>query len=727
MNYYAHTKENEPKEKWQLLKDHLTNVSDIAINFARSFNGEKHAKIAGLLHDLGKYQKEFQNYLEHGGARGSVPHAIYGALLTGAIFNQKFKVSYKEISYVIDGHHSGLPDNGVWSSDHMSSYDNNRDTLNQLVKTFLTDTEIDQNILKDIQDPIEDKDVLERELFTRLLFSCITDADWLDTEKFMSPKRYAARKNHKIDIKNMISKMDTIFKRFSSEGNVNKLRNAVRIDALEKSNMKPGFFSLNLPTGMGKTLTSLYWALHHAQNNNMDRVIVVLPFISIIDQTAVVLKDLFGEENVLEHHSNIAVDNESFDENSYNYRRLACENWDYPVIITTTVQFFESLFSNRPSKCRKVHNIVNSVVVFDEIQTLPKEMIQPTLSMLKNIHALTTTSFLFCTATMPAYEKREGFDGISKLTELVNNPEEIFESTKRVDYKLINNLEPVENHILVDQIESSNKSVLVIFNTKKAAGDFFQLCLSEKWTYRQLLTTNLCPDHRKKVISEIRRKLTDINQKILIVSTQLIEAGVDFDFPLVYRAIAPLESIIQSAGRCNREGKLSNLGSVYIFVPENNKMPEPTYSTCASHAKNLIRKDAQILHSYETFSEYYRSIIELYINPDTKNIDADRKSYNFKTVSDKYKLIENETELLFIKNYNSDSEKLYQQIENTDYLSQLEFRQVQQYSIQVYPQMIKNYSDIIYEIKPGLKVWLGGYNNENGIVYDNKKSDNYVV
>ena len=252
-----------------------------------------------------------------------------------------------------------------------------------------------------------------------MLFSALTDADWLDTENHFNEAISEKRKTQEFEPLFLLERIENELLGKSKEGYINKLRNNVRNYAIAKADEKPGFYSMTLPTGMGKTLASVSWALYHAKYNNLKRIIIVLPFISIIDQTAKELKRIFGEEWVLEHHSNFNEDeetnkniaNESLQDEGYT-KRLATENWDYPIIVTTSVQFFESLFGNKPSRCRKVHNIAQSVVIFDEVQTLPKELVLPTLTMLKNVQKVMGTSFLFCTATQPAFEKSEGFNGI---------------------------------------------------------------------------------------------------------------------------------------------------------------------------------------------------------------------------------------------------------------------------------------------------------------------------
>ncbi|MFH1287826.1 MAG: DEAD/DEAH box helicase family protein, partial [bacterium] len=306
--------------------------------------------------------------------------------------------------------------------------------FDSVIESFIKDTTFSENNTKSLS--LSYSDPLKRELFIRYLFSALIDADWLDTEAFFESDKSQSRGKYILPIDEMIKKLEKEFSNKPTDGEINQLRNYARKIALEKANRVSGFYSLNLPTGTGKTLISIAWALRHAKANGLKRIIIVLPYINIIDQTASELKRIFGEKLVLEHHSSYNENNSvgQDDENNLDIiqkrKILACENWDYPIIVTTTVQFFESLFSNKPSKCRKNHNIAESVVIFDEVQSLPKEIILPTLSMLKNIQVIMGASFLFCTATQPAFEKRDKFNGIDSIYPLIDNPSEIFKKTR---------------------------------------------------------------------------------------------------------------------------------------------------------------------------------------------------------------------------------------------------------------------------------------------------------
>lgn len=721
--YYAHS-ENRLGEK-HLLSDHLKQTAEIALDFGNSEAVKSILKIVGLLHDLGKYQQEFQLYLEKGGRRGSVPHSVWGAGF--ARLN-----NMNEISWVIDGHHKGLPDRAHWKIDTDVFKGNKVSDFEPVFKNFLEDISVFQEQLQYLR--TSNFKGLQKEILMRYIFSALVDADWLNTESHFDPDKTSSRINKILDVTYLIEKLESEFANKSKEGEINKLRNQLRARALEKAQMGKGFYSLNLPTGMGKTLTSFVWALHHAKANNLKRIIIVLPYISIIDQTAAELKRIFGDECILEHHSN--YNENDAERNNYDAhldiveerKKLATENWDYPVIVTTTVQFFESLFSNKPSKCRKNHNIAESVVIFDEVQSLPKELILPTLTMLKNIKIVMGASFLFCTATQPAFEKRDRFDGIESIYPLIENPLEIFKKTKRVNYQFWRDLKKSNMDELVEAVKNNNSSVLVMFNTKRAVREFFDFVNRDQCSYKKCyhLSTSMCPDHRKKVIEEIREDLKN-KCKILVASTQLIEAGVDFDFPCVFREMAPLESIIQSAGRCNREGKLNGLGEVYLFQLETSGMPDKTYKACAEHARGLIQQDIKKLYHYNFFQEYYLQVLNLFVNADKNNILNAQEKFNFETVSKSYHLISEKTEGIYIYNYSEESRKLFHKIEHKEFLSRNDFRMMQAFTVQVYPNFLFKNSNMCKRMPQNFLVWYGNYDSKTGISVEPMVADKMVV
>jgi len=714
MEYFAHSA-NECGEK-HTMSEHLIGTAALAASFAHNEKIGHMFRLAGLLHDLGKYQIGFQNYLENGGRRGSVPHSAWGAGYA------RLK-GMNEISFAIDGHHKGLPDKAHWKNDTEPFKRNDEPLFDGVVKAFCKEIPLDDAGIE--RGKLTCPTSLYRETLIRYLFSALVDADWLSTERHFAQEKSVLRSAENFDADEMLRRLDEKkFSTFTEDSELNCLRNRVRHEALIKANQENGFYSLALPTGMGKTLTSFAWALQHAKANGLRRIIIVLPYINIIDQTAKVLKEVLGEESVLEHHSNyLEEDDEDVNiegdySSSEDQRKLACENWDYPVIITTTVQFFESLFSNRPSKCRKVHNISDSVVIFDEIQTLPKEILQPTLTMLKNVQELMHTSFLFCTATQPAFAKRTGFDGIENIVSLIDNPGEVYDATRRVEYELVNGLEKIDQNELYASVRCSTGSTLVIFNTKKSALQFYErVKKEEQWDCKYHLSTMMCPSHRKKQVENIRQDLLDkTGKKIIVVSTQLIEAGVDFDFPSVFRALAPLESVIQAAGRCNREGRLENrLGKVFLFDLEGGGMPDKTYEACANYAGTLIKADLSALYRHDIFEQYHKDVVSLFSIPDQFRIDHAREEFKFETVSGSYRMIRNQAEGVYAYNFDATSRDLFHSISKKPVLSRDDYRKMQQYTVQAYRNFIMNNSDVCKLMPQGFYVWYGNYDNETGL------------
>ncbi len=707
MAYIAHSK-NEAGFV-HLLAIHLSEVSQIMSEFCCKTDYKEIFKITGLLHDFGKYQPAFQHYLINGGQRGSVPHSSWGAAIS-ALNNQV------EAAFAIDGHHKGIPN----FSDLQNIYQEFKEpthSVHEIKHQFFDELQINENFF--FTSKLNFTNKLDREIFIRLLFSALTDADWLDTENHFNSSLTKKRNTRAFDPNYLIEKIENEFNKKSKLGEINKLRNKVREYAVSKALEHTGFYSMTLPTGMGKTLTSISWALHHARHNRLNRIIIVLPFISIIDQTAKELKRIFGEEWVLEHHSNFNEDedankdiaNESLYNTAYT-KRLATENWDYPIIVTTSVQFFESLFGNKPSRCRKVHNIAQSVVIFDEVQTLPKELVLPTLTMLKNVQNVMGTSFLFCTATQPAFEKSEGFNGIENIQSLVENPKEVFEATRRVNYYSVNEYQPVSIIELSKNVIENDGSALCIFNTKKQALLFFNQIIANTNCRAFHLSTTMYPAHRKEVIENIRTCLRN-KEKIIVSSTQLIEAGVDFDFPCVYREIAPLESIIQSAGRCNREGKMTEMGSVFIFSIEDSGAPNKQYRALAEFANGLYKGNEKLLFEHAFFGEYYRKVFRLFIPDDKKNIEKARLGFNFKTVADAYRLIENTATPIFI--LCDGSAELYERIRYKPTLSRADYRAMQQFSVQVYDNFMKENLGKMGKEPQGYWKWYGTYDKDYGL------------
>lgn len=707
--YIAHS-ENRNGET-QTLKQHSEGVAGMMKSFALADDYAEIYSYCGLLHDIGKYSSGFQQYIRLGGNRE--PHAKWGAYMAKS--NKLI-----DIAFSIIGHHAGMP---------------NRDSM---FETF-GQCENELAKLEDIRHAIENDErqfsvcdntpfnkingITRKELFVRMLFSALVDADSLDTERHFNKDQFDNRPCKSLNVALLLKALNSKFQSFTHNSPLNDLRTKVRLYAQNLASMPQGCFSMTLPTGMGKTLCSLNWALHHAKaHSNIKRIVIVLPFISIIDQTANELKTIFKEYDViLEHHSNVIYDESDKEDFHGNAPKLlATENWNYPIVITTAVQFFESLFSNQRAKCRKLHNLQDSIVIFDEIQTLPVYLAECTMKMLNDMLHLCRCSILFCTATLPNFQERNDFSGIDHITPLVENPASIFAATKRVDYYPVSDYQPQSFDRITDRIIEQNNSVLIVCNTKKKAKAIFEQMKQKSRIQVLHLSTNMCQAHRMKIIDDVKKKLND-GEKIILCSTQLIEAGVDMDFPVVFRELAPLESIIQSAGRCNREGKLEH-GKVFLFQLEKSGQPSKQYETFAQYAQLCYQDKEDRLSDADFYAEYYTKIMELYVPND--DITPERERLMFQNVADKYHIINSSTISLFIYRYNSDSLQLYNEIKDAEYLNLKVFQQIAQYCVQVYDKFEKSNSNNIVELENGVRIWSGNYSEEFGL---NNDSEIYCI
>jgi len=582
-SFIAHARQDE-QGHWleaHFLEDHLRDVAKIAEALASSFGSENWGRLAGQWHDLGKYQNAFQDYIreksgyekenahiEQGVNR--VTHSTAGAIHAVEVFGP---VIGHIIAYMISGHHAGLPDweGGQGSlkfrlDDGKEEYRNS--LCNEIPDDILAGTHLDL--------PPPATSVQTIALWMRILFSCLVDADFLDTEAYMSPEKAATRLTNKslLPLSIVFSAAMKAIEETSPRTELNNIRTDIRNQCVNAASWKPGMFSLTVPTGGGKTLSSLAFALQHAIAYGKRRIIYAIPFTSIIEQTAKIFSEILGPESVLEHHSSLVID----ESKETGKNRLATENWDFPLVVTTNVQLFESLFASRTSKCRKLHNLTNSIIILDEAQQLPRDFHKPITDVMNQLSEHFGVTWVLCTATQPVLsEQRDAFDrtllqGVKNVREIVPDPQHLASRLKRVQVHMPDpNDGPLSWHTIADLV-AQEECVLIIVNTRKDARLLSELLPDKENNLH--LSANMCAEHRTVVLREIRERLTarmnGANRPLRVVSTQLIEAGVDVDFPVVYRAIAGLDSIAQSAGRCNREGKLPTLGRVIVFMPETS-------------------------------------------------------------------------------------------------------------------------------------------------------------
>jgi CRISPR-associated endonuclease/helicase Cas3 len=583
-NYVAHVKQKMNSSDWDVphnLAEHLIKTAELAGQFAPK-NSIEWASLTGQWHDLGKYRKRFQDYIRYqsGFERENAhiensqraPHSTAGAI--HAVSSLPPIVGHI-VAYMIAGHHAGLPDwEGGRGSLKYRLKDGEQEYQEALQEAIPDD--ILQFSAPQFPSFIQNKDVLP--LWIRILFSCLVDADFRDTESYMAPEKTKQRGSYP-DLNDLLIRFDKEISKLrenAPDTPLIKIRNEILAACNKAAVLKPGLFSLTVPTGGGKTLSSLSFALRHAKKFNKRRIIYAIPFTSIIEQNAEVFRQFLGDESVLEHHSSLDVD--PGEENSK--ARLATENWDAPLIVTTNVQLFESLFASRTSRCRKLHNLVDSIIILDEAQQIPREFQAPITQVMQQMSDHFGVTWVLCTATQPDlsaaqdYLGRTTFNGLNNIREIVSDPTQLAQQLKRVEVVLPKHDAPITPWPEVAEQLSQEDSVLAIVNTRKNAKDLYGQLPNDGNNLH--LSANMCAEHRTNVIQQIKHRLAarraGDTRPLRVVSTSLIEAGVDVDFPVVYRAIAGLDSIAQSAGRCNREGKLES-GRVIVFKPEQPSPP----------------------------------------------------------------------------------------------------------------------------------------------------------
>ena len=554
---YAHTVEGQGKEAWQPLAEHLQNVAELSAGFADKFGAPELGHLIGLLHDVGKASDEFQMRLE--GRPGSVDHATAGAQLLA----EQYGALGKLLAYAVAGHHGGLP-NGIghgkrsslrerlaldvddWHAIENEVVFPNKNLPNEQIPLFLAREEANE------------QKVFGATMLLRMLYSCLVDADFLDTEHVMDSERADARRYKGMSLCQMRDALHAYMNSFGpADTPINRAREDIHAACVEAAELEPGVFSLSVGTGGGKTLASLDFALTHAVKHGLDRVVYAIPFTSIVEQTAGTLKSIFGNDSVLEHHCNYEFDESDAPRSARE--RLAMENWDYPLIVTTNVQLFESLYSDKPSRCRKNHNLAKSVIILDEVQSLPDGLLEPCLAMLGELAKNYGSTVVLCTATQPSFGEHwlHNVNPV-EMVPVERRHEELL--SKRVKIESIGQINADD---LTERLTDCEQ-VLVIVSTRRAASvlyDSLRQAVDEDGLYH--LSALMVPAHRSAVLAEIRERLS-CGMPCRVVSTQLVEAGVDLDFPTVYREIAGIDSVLQAAGRCNREGRRS-IGHVYVF------------------------------------------------------------------------------------------------------------------------------------------------------------------
>lgn len=730
MQYYGRKIEIDGEIKYQLLKEHLDNVAGLCEEFINPISSKRIGTVLGYLHDVGKYSEDFQRRIR--GENIRVPHADGGAKILEEYYADTTNPIYRLMTYVVYGHHNGLHDYGTsvqgmcrqlqLPSSDISHWKNEIGVLTTIVP---------QDLHLKLRGTQKEVVAFTLQFYTRFLLSCLVDADRIDAQNFPCGEASRAMlKNVSMDMlkQRYDEYMDKIKKR-ASLSRLNTIRNKILKDCLEKGAQKPGIYSLTVPTGGGKTLSSLGFALTHAAIHHKKRIIYAIPFTSIIEQNAQIFADVLGREYVLEHHSNY--------ENPYSKKeelikfQLAQENWYEPIVVTTNVQFFETLFSHKATKVRKLHNIAQSIIILDEIQSLPNKYIKPCLAALNELVENYGCTIVLCSATQPEYHKNKLFLEEVKIQEIIQEPSELFKALKRTE----------EHYIGAQSIEEistkvrENKQVLCIVNTKRHARELFNLLDGEVNCFH--LSTNMHPKHRKDVLHTIRTLLNE-GKPCRVIATQLIEAGVDIDFPIVYRSITGIDSIVQAAGRCNREGKLEK-GNVYVFKPEDNYIGKEYLARIAAIGEWILNNEKGSL-TLNSISEYFKQLFDI----TSQNLDyyhilklcangiENPKDirFDFEKISSKFKFIENQGYSLIIPT-EEDVNVLLEQIKFTHSVKSV-IRKLAPYTIS-----IKKYELDTLEEAGALRIVEGSllvlddlkfYDEKLGLVLKEERDDfDYVI
>jgi len=687
--FYAHSSEKTDKSDWQLLSNHLETVGRLAAKNAAYFDAEALAKNAGILHDIGKYSQEFQSRLEGG---KKVDHATAGAQMA----QQQWGKFGRLLAYIIAGHHVGLA-NGVDTGETRSTLtDRLKKSIPALDEIWKQEISLSDDLKFPAFELTNNFQGFQLAFLTRMLFSCVVDADYLDTEAFYlkledkQPRNtaYPSLVQFQQTLNQHLQQLTDKVSKNGSE-TVNHLRKEILFHSREQAVLEPGLFSLTVPTGGGKTLTSMAFALDHAIKYQLRRIIYVIPFTSIIEQNARVFRNIFsplGDNVVLEHHS--AFDDTGFhNQETKDKLRLVMENWDAPVIVTTAVQFFESLFADRTSKCRKLHNITGSVIILDEAQMLPITLLRPTMAAIDELAKNYKCSLVLCTATQPALYQPDFYGGFivgqakGEVREIAPNPAQLYIELERVTVRYIG---IQTDDQLADKIKHQEQ-ILIIVNNRRHARAIFDAVRESENVYH--LTTLMCAKHRKKILDEIRVKLKS-GQDCKVISTSLIEAGVDVDFPLVMRAETGLDSIAQAAGRCNREGLgKKEQSEVLIFTAPDWKAP-PELEQNAASMRHVLRNYESNLLSPEAIKAYFSDVYwrkgeEL----DAKGLLKTHQdhyanlSFPFESIAKDYRIIENYMHPIIIP-YDKEAEMLINKLRYTERVGSIP-RKLQPYLVQV--------------------------------------------
>ena len=694
--YYAHSLPDDPdKARWQTLASHLLGTAMLAEGFASEFGSANAARASGALHDLGKYCRQFLDYIS-GKASSGGDHSLAGALAIIESATPRERGVARILAYVIAGHHAGLADHAELEDRYERSY-NKPDNIWR--EEITTDFRALFPEFKFLSRDSNKAAAFQLAFWGRMVFSCLVDADYKDTERY-----YATEDGREIDrdwpdmrrdINPLVARFDAYMAKFASPAKLselNDLRAHILSHVRTQAAQPQGIFTLTVPTGGGKTLASLGFALDHAKRHNLRRIVYAIPFTSIIEQNAAIFRDVLGDAYVLEHHS--SIDQEKFDRNhpleQLNKLKLAMADWAAPVVVTTNVQLFESLFANRPSKCRKLHNLANSIIILDEAQALPLGLLRPCMAALDELVKHYGVTVVLCTATQPAIDKeafKEG-TGLEIRAELAPDPAGLAQRLTRVR---IEHGEELSDDQLIDALRGHDEA-LVIVNSRRHALALYRKALAEGLDGVVHLTTRQYAVHRREILAQVRKDLVD-RKPCRLIATSLIEAGVDVDFPRVWRAEAGLDQVLQAAGRCNREGRRPVDDSIVtVFKAQGYKRPsqfEPlvaAFGRTAAKIDDLLSPEAIRLYFQELYWQQgaqldSKAILQAF----AMNERGARPAFDYRTVATNFCMIDS-AQVLVIINDNPKVQAVLDRLQSSKVSPGKAARDLQPFVVQIQPR-----------------------------------------
>lgn len=706
---YAHSM-NQQRQRQDLV-DHLQRVAEQARIFADPFGAGEVAYAAGLLHDVGKFDPAWQRYLLAAEASPQQKHR--GPDHKGAGACRGAELNTPPLAFLIKGHHGGLP-----ALPELKPWLRER-AADPAVQQAWGLAQRDLPALTTLSAPVLPSHITTEtalELFMRLAFSALVDADFLDTERHFSAAT-GARRTGAPEMASLWTAFESDQHRLMTGGDgiVNVARREVYEACLKAADLAPGFFRLTVPTGGGKTRSSLAFALRHAMRHGLARIIYAIPYTSIVEQTCDVFRAIFADDRaVLEHHSAARVTEDELNPAPTEiWARLAAENWDAPLVVTTTVQLFESLLSHRTTACRKLHNVAHSVIILDEAQMLPTHLLTTILDALRELVAHYGVTVVLCTATQPALDDRSGFAGLPDIREMVSEPERLFAQLARVTYEWPAASETWAWERAADEMRASEQALAVV-NTR---ADALALLTALDDPAALHLSTRLCGAHRRAVLRDVRERL-ERGAPCRLVATQVIEAGVDVDFPLVLRALGPLDRVVQAAGRCNREGKLS-AGRVVIFAPAEGGLPPGAYRVGAQITRTLMRGEPPDMHDPALYTRYFQDYYRQ-VNLDEPDVQAARRRLDYPETDSRFRMIEDDAASVVVR-YGTGEEQGAIKRAMADLRAQRGspralLRQLQPYLVGLRQRELEQAQrdGLVEEVMPGVWEWLGHYDVEGG-------------